>query len=71
MAYLFYIDGAEVSGSVALKFIRQVYTNHLLCVDEATPEQLWARRRTEEGREYIHNVTAIHELGGLEIVKED
>jgi hypothetical protein len=71
--FTYYIDGEEVSASKAKAFYMEAYNQAILFgyaleEDEAL---VWCSRFNEEGRENIHNITGIHELGGLEIVASD
>jgi hypothetical protein len=72
-SFTYYIDGEEVTANKAKAFYMEAY-NQAVIFGYALEEDaalLWCSRAYEEGRENIHSITGIHELGGLEIVAND
>ncbi len=69
---IYYIDGEEVSILAARTYYRKAYAHAAShgYADMADMENIWKGQLTEEGRELIHNITAIDERGGLEIMVE-
>lgn len=73
--YQYYIDGQEVSAKTAKQYLIDGYiqstTKGFWSSADGNIHSLWTNRKTEQGRENIHNVTGIQEKGGLEIIAEE
>jgi hypothetical protein len=71
--FTYYIEGEEVSASKAKAFYTEAYNQAVMFgyTSKDDMASIWRSRSNEEGRENIHNLTGVHESGGLEIVADD
>jgi hypothetical protein len=72
-SFTYYIDGEEVTAKRAFAFYMEAY-NQAVMFGYTSKEDMaviWQGRIYEQWREYIYEITGVHELGGLEIVADD